>query len=139
MVECCMTLGLLFVCSIEDIKRKEVGVYKICVIGIAGIVMHLLFGTIEIYSMLGGAAVGVILLILGKIFRGSIGCGDGLVLIDTGILLGVSENLELFGTALFLAGIFALILSVFFRKKKNDTIPFVPFLLAAYVGMLIWG
>lgn len=138
-MESCMTLGLLGVCSIEDIKRKEVGVYKICAIGIAGIVMHLLFGTVKIYSMLGGAAVGVVLLILGKIFRGSIGCGDGLVLIDTGILLGASENLELFGIALFLAGIFALILSVFFRKKKNDTIPFVPFLLAAYVGMLIWG
>ena len=65
--------------------------------------------------------------------------GDGLVLIDTGILLGAPDNLELFFTALFFAGIFALVSCVFFHKKRKDTFPFVPFLLIAYVGMLLWG
>ena len=31
MIETCMTLGLLGVCSIEDVRRKKVGVYKLCV------------------------------------------------------------------------------------------------------------
>ena len=79
------------------------------------------------------------LLVLGRIFQGSIGYGDGLVLIDTGILLGAPDNLELFFTALFFAGIFALVGCVFFHKKRKDTFPFVPFLLIAYVGMLLWG
>ena len=53
MIEACMTLGLLGVCSIEDVRRKKVGVYKLCVTGIAGILVHLLRGTIGIYSILG--------------------------------------------------------------------------------------
>lgn len=119
MIETCMTLGLLGVCSIEDVRRKKVGVYKLCVTGIAGILVHLLRGTIGIYSILGGAAVGMALLVLGRIFQGSIGYGDGLVLIDTGILLGAPDNLELFFTALFFAGIFALVSCVFFHKKER--------------------
>ena len=139
MIESCMTLGLLGVCSVEDAKLQEVGVYKICLVGIAGILLHLLRGTFGICNILGGISVGMALLILGRLFRGSIGCGDGLVLIDTGILLGTSRNLELLFTGLFLAGIWALILCVFLRKKRNDTFPCVPFLLISYVGMLICG
>ena len=73
MIEACMTLGLLGVCSIEDVRRKKVGVYKLCVTGIAGILVHLLRGTIGIYSILGGAAVGMALLVLGRIFQGRAG------------------------------------------------------------------
>lgn len=139
MIEACMTLGLLGVCSIEDVRRKKVGVYQAVCDRNSGNTGHLLRGTIGIYSILGGAAVGMALLVLGRIFQGSIGYGDGLVLIDTGILLGAPDNLELFFTALFFAGIFALVSCVFFHKKRKDTFPFVPFLLIAYVGMLLWG
>lgn len=137
MVESCVTLGLLSVCSMEDIRKREIGVYKIFMVGIAGVLLHIFHEKIEIYNLLAGMLVGLVMLLLGKIFEGSIGIGDGLILMDTGILLGLEENLELFLNGLLLAGIWALILCVFFRKKKEYEIPFVPFLLLSYVGMLV--
>lgn len=78
------------------------------------------------------------LLVLGRIFQGSIGYGDGLVLIDTGILLGAPDNLELFFTALFFAG-FLRWLAVCFFIKKEGYVSFCTVFAIAYVGMLLWG
>ena len=65
-----------------------------------------------------------------------ISIGDGLLLIVTGIYLGLEENLKLFLCGLFLCGLWALGLVLLRKKSRKDSIPFVPFLLAAYMGML---
>lgn len=137
MVESCMVLGLLGVCSWEDMKSKEVDVYKIYLFGIIGILWHLFGDGKTVYSILGGMLIGVAFLILGKFTNGSIGAGDGLILIDTGILLGSTENFKLLCGGIFLAGIAALILLVFFQKNRKYEMPFIPFLLVTYVGMLL--
>ncbi len=137
MIESCVALGLLGVCSVEDIRKREIGVYKIFLVGIAGVFLHIFREKIGIYNLLAGMSIGLVLLLLGKVFKGSIGSGDGLILMDTGILLGLERNLELFLNGLLLAGVWALILWVFFRKKKEYEIPFIPFLLISYVGMLV--
>ena len=66
MVESCMVLGLLGICSIEDIKSREIGVYKIYLSGIIGVLLHLFLGRKSVYSILGGMLIGFILLIVGK-------------------------------------------------------------------------
>lgn len=139
MIESCLVLGLLGVCSIEDIKSREIGVYKIYFLGILGILLHIFSRKISVYSILGGMLIGILILILGKLTGGSVGIGDGLILIDTGVLLGSVDNLKLFCGGIFLAGIAALILLVFFRKNKKYELPFIPFLFITYVGMLLCG
>ena len=61
---------------------------------------------------------------------------DGVLLTVTGIYLGPERNLTLFFGALVLCGIWALGLLALRKKRRTDCIPFVPFLLAAYMGML---
>lgn len=137
MIESCMVLGLLGICSFEDVRNKEIGIYKVCLMGIAGVLIHIFRRNMSIYSILGGMLLGVLLLVFSRISEGNIGVGDGLILMVTGILLGAAGNIQLFLYGLFLAGIWALVLVVFFRKKKNYEIPFIPFLLVSYVGMLL--
>lgn len=139
MIESCMVLGLLGICSWEDVRKKEIGIYKVFFTGIAGMLLHIFRGNMSIYNILGGMLLGIILLLAGRISKGNIGCGDGLILMVTGILLGTAGNMQLFFYGLLFAGIWALILLVLFRKKKNYEIPFIPFLLVSYVGMLLWG
>ena len=103
MVESCMVLGLLGICSIEDIKSREIGVYKIYLSGIIGVLLHLFLGRKSVYSILGGMLIGLVLLIVGKLAGGSIGAGDGLILMDTGILLGSADNFRLLCGGVFLA------------------------------------
>ena len=104
-MEACLVLGLLGVCSFEDIREKKIGIYKVCFTGIAGICLHILQGSRSIYSMLGGILLGAALVLFAKLSSGSIGTGDGLVLMATGVCLGAVQNFQMFLYSLFLAGL----------------------------------
>ena len=130
-------MGLLVFCSVEDIKHKSIHMNPLLLFGIAGLVVHLLLGERKTGNMVLGMAVGLLLLLLSWFSKENIGSGDGVLLMVTGIYLGAKQNMELFLTGLCFSGIWAFILILFFKKKKQDEIPFIPFLLAAYVEMLL--
>ena len=96
----------------------------------------MLFRMQSIVDLLLGMLLGVILLFVGICSEGKIGVGDGVLLTVTGAYLGLKENLTLFFCALVLCGLWAAGLLILHKKQKTDSIPFVPFLLAAYIGML---
>lgn len=132
-----MLLGLLGLCTWEDVRKREVTVIYILLFGIAGVVMHLFFPICSIYSVLWGGLLGVVMMIVSAVSRGNIGMGDGILLVVTGVYLGGSDNLELFLTGLLLAAVWSLGLFVFKKKRGNDEIAFIPFLLISYFIMLI--
>ena len=97
----------------------------------------MLWRMLSIENVLLGMSVGVVLLIFSIVTGGRIGAGDAVLLIVTGIYLGFEQNLQLFLSGLLLCGIWALGLLVLRKKSRKDSIPFVPFLLASYMGMLV--
>lgn len=130
-------LILLFICAMEDLKRKEVTVMYILLFGIIGVVLHLFYPNCSIYSILWGLLLGISIMAVSLFSRGNIGMGDGILLTVTGVYLGGYKNLELFLTGLFLAGIWSLGLLVLKQKKRKEKIAFMPFLLIAYAFMLV--
>lgn len=130
-------LLLLIICAVEDFKRKEVTVTYILLFGTVGVVLHLFYPNCSIYSMLWGLLLGISIMAVSLLSRGSIGMGDGILLTVTGVYLGGYENLELFLLGLFLAGIWSLGLWVLRKKKRKERIAFIPFLLVAYAFMLV--
>ncbi|MDE7062253.1 MAG: hypothetical protein K2O73_03290 [Lachnospiraceae bacterium] len=129
-------LGMLGICSVEDIYRQKVHSVVVLLFGIVGVMVHLLQRQISIYSILAGAAIGVLVMLLSRMAKGMVGVGDGLVLMVTGIYLGGTGNMQLLCGGLILTAICGLGLLAFFRRRRTDTIPFVPFLLLSYMGML---
>ena len=132
MVTICSVLGMLGICSIEDIRKKEIQSVRVLCFGIGGILLHLWQRNQSLYSMLGGIAVGAAV-----VSGGIIGIGDGLVLCVAGIYIGGINTMRLLLTGLFLSSLYALVLLFMHRKRRKDTIPFIPFLLAAYLILLI--
>ena len=132
-----VVMGMLTLCSAEDIRKKEVRLNFVLFFGILGIFLHMLWRMQSIESLLLGMSVGVALLLLSVLTGGKIGIGDAVLLIVTGIYLGLEENLKLFFGGLFLCGMWALGLLLLRKKGRKDSIPFIPFLLAAYMGMLV--
>lgn len=129
-------MGMLALCSAEDIRKKKVCLNPILAFGILGVVFHMLWQLQSIGNLLLGMMVGVSMLFLSVLSAGKVGAGDGLVLLVTGIYLGLEQNLVLLLYGVFLCGIWAIFLVVFQKKNKKDTIPFIPFLLAAYICIL---
>ncbi len=129
-------MGLLAICSAQDIRKKEIRLNLVLFFGILGIFFHMLFRMQSITSVLLGMSIGVALLLAAVATEGRIGVGDGVLVTVTGVYLGLERNLTLLFCALALCGIWALALLALRKKKRSDTLPFVPFLLAAYIGML---
>lgn len=132
-----VVVSMLTLCSAEDMKRKQIRLNPVLLFGILGIFFHMLWRVQSIENILLGMSVGVVLLMLSVLTGGRIGAGDAVLLIVTGIYLGLEQNLQLFFSGLSLCGMWALGLLILRKKSRKDSIPFVPFLLAAYMGMLV--
>lgn len=134
MIESCMVLGMLGIGTLEDIKEKKIHLWLIYLFCVIGIICHVIFRNITLIEMIFGMLPGAFLCFVSFLSRGKVGIGDGLMLTATGIFLGFWDNLALFTAALFLVGISGVI--CFACRKKEAQIPFLPFLLVSYVGLL---
>ncbi len=132
-------LALLGWCSLEDVKQKKLTVMYILMFGVGGIFLHLMAPVCSIYSILWGMLLGLALILVSLVTRGSVGVGDGILLAVTGVYLGGSKNLELFMMGLLLAALWSLGLLVVKKKKGKEEIAFVPFLLISYFLMILGG
>jgi len=117
-------LLLLIICAVEDFRRKEVTVTYILLFGTVGVVLHLFYPNCSVYSMLWGLLLGIGIMAVSLLSRGSIGMGDGILLTVTGVYLGGYENLELFLLGVIFCG--SLVFGTFGaeeeKKKGTDCI-----------------
>ena len=132
-----LVLGLLGLCSWEDMKRKRLTVVYILLFGICGMMLHLFSPICSIYSILGGILLGLAMMLASVATGGMVGMGDGILLAVTGVYLGGTGNLELLSIGLLLSACWSLGLVVLKKKRGKDQIAFVPFLLASYLTMLL--
>jgi len=74
----------------------------------------------------------VALYIVSKLSRGSIGEGDALVYMVTGVSVGFFRNFELLVLSLFFASMTGLFLLVTRKVGRKYAMPFIPFTAVAY-------
>lgn len=126
-----LVLLFLGVNAILDFKYKKIPwVLSICFI-VIGIGSVLTSSPINWWQFLG-AIVGIGMILISVCTKQAIGLGDGLVLLVVGIFIGLWKTLMI----LFLAGILVAVVGIVMmvQKKGNlkTSLPFIPFLLAAY-------
>lgn len=128
--------SLLLISSLLDICYKKISLILLTLYFLGGLVWRIGFCNISVIAVLSGITIGMFMLLISKLSNGAVGMGDGLLLIVTGCLLGIRKNLMLLFVGLVVAALVSLFLIVIKKVKKNYEIPFVPFLLIAYVGMV---
>lgn len=134
----CVLLGFLFVLAWTDWKRQEISLIVLALSGCCGILLRRAEGNLQWEQIAGGMLVGAGLLLWAFCTRESVGTGDALLFISTGIYLGLWQNLLLLFLSSLCASACGVILLLGKRCTKNGRIPFVPFVLAADVLMKIW-
>lgn len=130
-------LGMLGVCSWEDLRKRRIRVTLVLGFGVLGLMLHLIFQNLTIWEMLGGMLIGAVLFVVSILSKERIGKGDALLIGVTGIYLGFWDNLILLWASSALAGLVGFVMILAGKKKKE--IPFVPFVLAVYIILLIVG
>lgn len=129
----CVVAGiLLLVQGYRDIREKEIPVWVTILGGILGLVLSFMEER-PILDIITAICPGIVCILLAKISREAIGYGDGILLCGLGCIYSVEEIMSVCMIASIFGGITALVLFVFFHKKGNYEIPFVPFLFLGWI------
>ena len=124
---------MLLLFSIEDVRKKRIDILPLLAFSVIGAIYQTVTRALTIQEICGGMLLGVGLLGIAKMTGESLGYGDGLLFLVTGIYLGGWDNCSLLMTSLVLAFVFAIIQILVRKKSAKSEIPFVPFVLSAYV------
>lgn len=96
------------------------------------------FSDAEWQDRLGGAMVGVILLLFAHFSKEAIGYADGVIILACGVAFGLYETVTAIFFAAVFAGCFSGVLLVIRKVGGKSRIPFLPFLLLGYVTMRVF-
>ena len=96
------------------------------------------FGTVEWQSRVGGAMVGVVLLLFAYFSKEAMGLADGVILLVSGVAFGLYETVAFCFLAALYAGVFSGVLLLTKKAGRKTRIPFFPFLLLGYLTMRIF-
>lgn len=127
----------LLAASAEDIRDRTVSLPLALTLGILSAVPHLLARE-SFPAWIAGVLPGSFLIGAAYFTRQSVGYGDGLVTAVAGLCLGLQAGVAILMMALFLLCPVSLVLFIWKRDGKR-TLPFVPFLFAAYLLWLVFG
>lgn len=133
-----LTAVWLLAASGMDISRRQVSIRLLAVGGVlaAGSVLCRNGGDLAgCCEALAGMVPGALLLAV-SFCTGKAGSGDGAALMILGLMSG-SNILPVFGFSLFLAAMFSILLLVLKRAGRNTRIPYLPFLAAAWLLVLM--
>ncbi len=135
---CCV--GFLCYLSVLDIQRRRLPVWLLATGAgaAAGFVVYRMFwGIGPLMLSLAGAAVGVAFLGLSKVTDESFGYGDSIVIVGLGLYLGLWKLLCVLMGAFGLSAIFSMVMMKTQNFQRKTTLPFIPFLGAAYIILLL--
>ena len=126
--------GWLMLSGVMDVRSQRVPGWMLALGGILGVWASFCqqLGYLETMK---GILPGILLLLIAFGTKKA-GYGDGVVLCCLGMALGGERSWLLLGISLFLIALLALVLLVLRRVKRNTSLPFLPFLAAAWLVVI---
>ncbi len=127
-------LGIfLLICTVTDIKKREVKPAVLAIFGLTAAVLYLILRPVGLFEEIMGVLIGLFFVALYYISEEKIGLGDGLVMTVTGIFLGGRGNASLIMMAAFMSAIVSIVFLIIKKAGRKTKFPFVPFIFVSYV------
>lgn len=130
-------LAMLGICSLDDFRYRKIHTNVIICFMVEGLLCSIFLSRVSIVNIMASMIPGIAVLLLSYISHEAVGKGDGLLLITAGIFLGISSILAVLTYAAFLSGCSALFLFFVRKKSRKYEMPFIPYLLAAFIIHLL--
>ena len=86
-----------------------------------------------------GILPGIMLIPISIVSKGELGMGDVYLTIAIGLFMGIKGTLEILMIASGIAAVYSLIMLILKKVDRKTRMPFVPFILSGYLGILIIG
>lgn len=129
---------VLILISATDIINKEVPLDLISISVIIGVIMFFLNPNISVReAIIGFLGLGGVLIMLSRLTRGAFGMGDSLVISVLGLFFGWQMCLIILLYSFVISGLVGLVLMIFKYANRKSTLPFVPFVLIAFLIVIL--
>ena len=120
-----------------DIRERELPVLFFVCFGILAIVSCFFSESQSVENVLQGVCAGSLFVLIGWITKEAIGYGVGMGLIILGIFEGWPGMIPVVVGAFLLSGVYGLWKLFNCGDSRMEEIPFYPFLLISFIGVLI--
>lgn len=130
-------LLFLFAAAFMDRQSGQLSLWFLLGAMAAGLLLRIFAGHVSVKNLLLGIIPGAVLFLIALLTKQAIGYGDCLLLLVTGIFLGLTETILLFLISLLFAGGASILLLALKKRKGGEAVAFAPFILAGYVSVLI--
>lgn len=132
-----LVLGcFLFICALCDFKERRIPVLLLIFMNVVAVFFHCFSPKVSLVSVGAGVMIGILFLGISKWTKEAVGYGDSWLMLILGIYLGGLKVLELLLLASLLSGVVSLFGLCVLKWKRNNTLPFVPFMLVSYLGVM---
>ena len=128
---------MLILLSVSDLKSHTIPVLPVLVFAAVMTAVHLSAGDLPVVRIFTGMLPGLFLLAVSLASRSSIGTGDGIAVAACGAAIGLSSELASLTAALVLCCAYSIVLLIRKKAGRKDTLPFLPFLTAGHILVLI--
>lgn len=125
-------IAIMTVLSIYDIRTKKIPVTGFVIVLFYSVLSLVCFGKNDLIwtDVIMSLIPGLILIGLSLITEGKVGLGDGILVAEMGMGLGMEKCAYMLIGALVLNCLFSGILLAFHKVRLHSRIPFVPFITA---------
>lgn len=120
-----------------DMKKREILLWSIFLFGSLGVGLMLAFKITTLPSGICGMLFGVAIIGCAYITRQAIGYGDGMVIAVCGIYLGFLQVFVMVFYALLICCAVSAVLIAAKKCTYKTYVPFLPYLLAGYVCVIL--
>lgn len=131
-----MMACFLGMAAYTDIKRRVISVRLLKLLTVFSVLIVILRQE-NLWNTLGGMGIGILFLLISKCSREQIGYGDSWLIFVLGIYVGAKNLIWILFAASFGAGIFSMFFCMVHKWNRRYSIPFIPFLAAAFLGVVM--
>lgn len=133
-----LSVGIgLGICAAWDWKRREIPVWLLLAFQAIALGAAIFCSEETLESRAAAFGLGMLFFLFSKITDQAIGYADSWIILSLGIYLGIKKLLLVLFVASFTAAIVSLVILWIRKWNRKDTIPFIPFLILGYTGMIL--
>lgn len=129
---------LLVYFSYEDIRFRKISTYLLLAGAVTAIIFLVWGREYSVGEYLAGGCLGVIFFLLGLVSE-NIGTGDGALIMQVGLMLGIRKLVSILFVSLMLCAAGAVVLCIAGKAKRESRLPFVPFLFGGFCVTVLAG
>ncbi len=147
-----LSLSLLIICSFTDIRERGINLKIIAAFSVT--VVILLTGVFvsgdrfeilkrslmyepDLINIIYGLIPGLFLLVICRITKEAVGMGDVYVVLLLGLMTGFEKTFAVLFLSMVMTALFGLACIALGSRKKKDSLPYIPFVLSAFVCVMI--